>query len=276
MENKEKQVWEEAELTVVQFNDSDVIAASGCDIDGCDEDECATDCFGLGCFAAGTKITMADGSVRNIEDVREGDRILTFDHETGKLTAQEVCIAFAGDCSDHAFSLHFEDGTEVSVVGIHDLFEQESMKYVRISDDHAEEFVGKHFYSIAKKAFVKLSCVTRSVEKTPFYSLYTKYNFNAIANGMLSLPDDVDMHLNLYEFGEDLKINAEVLAADLARYGEYEYSEKTPCSQEEYDEWKLRYLNIIIGKGLATYEDMVATRTGYLQWRLAQACRLVG
>ncbi|HUT21862.1 MAG TPA: polymorphic toxin-type HINT domain-containing protein [Candidatus Bipolaricaulota bacterium] len=36
---------------------------------------------GGGCFAAGTKITMADGSKKNIEDVKEGDEILTFENE---------------------------------------------------------------------------------------------------------------------------------------------------------------------------------------------------
>ncbi|WP_245588490.1 IMP dehydrogenase [Deinococcus pimensis] len=32
--------------------------------------------IGPGCFAAGTRVLMADGSYRNIEDVREGDRVI--------------------------------------------------------------------------------------------------------------------------------------------------------------------------------------------------------
>lgn len=34
-----------------------------------------------GCFIAGTQITLADGSVKNIEDVDAGDEVLTFYHE---------------------------------------------------------------------------------------------------------------------------------------------------------------------------------------------------
>lgn len=34
------------------------------------------------CFVAGTKITMADGNEKNIEDIKEGDIILSFDVET--------------------------------------------------------------------------------------------------------------------------------------------------------------------------------------------------
>jgi len=33
------------------------------------------------CFPAGTKITMSDGSVKNIEDVKSGDKLLTFNEE---------------------------------------------------------------------------------------------------------------------------------------------------------------------------------------------------
>jgi hypothetical protein len=36
---------------------------------------------GGGCFLDGTKITMADGSVKNIEDIKKGDHILTFKDE---------------------------------------------------------------------------------------------------------------------------------------------------------------------------------------------------
>jgi hypothetical protein len=43
---------------------------------------------GGGCFTAGTKIKMADGSYRNIEDVRKGDEILTFENEFAEKTVK--------------------------------------------------------------------------------------------------------------------------------------------------------------------------------------------
>jgi len=265
----EKKSWEDPQVDIVQIDKEKIIAASGCS--GCYTDTCPS-VFSGGCLTAGTKVTMADGSLRNIEEIKEGERIMAFDHETGTLTAQEVYIAFKGEYAEHAFTLHFEDGTELSIVGIHDLFEKESMKYVRISDEHAEEFIGKHFYSIAKKGFVALDSVTRSAEKVEFYSLYPKYNFNSIVNGMLSVPDDVDEHLNIYEFDENLKADAKTLAADLARYGVHEYSENDPCTKEEYNALNLRYLNIIIGKGFATRDELIAQHEEYLI-RCCGACR---
>jgi inosine-5'-monophosphate dehydrogenase len=38
--------------------------------------DCLKSGIGPGCFAAGTRVLMANGSYRNIEDVREGDRVL--------------------------------------------------------------------------------------------------------------------------------------------------------------------------------------------------------
>lgn len=78
------------------------------------------------CFVAGTKITMADGSEKNIEDVAEGDRILSFDEKTKehKETTISAVIAPMRDgvysinnglvkvTSDHPFYIKKADGTE--------------------------------------------------------------------------------------------------------------------------------------------------------------------
>jgi uncharacterized protein YfaS (alpha-2-macroglobulin family) len=47
---------------------------------------------GGGCFLGGTKITMADRTVKNIEDVKIGDKVLTFADETGKSYATEEVV----------------------------------------------------------------------------------------------------------------------------------------------------------------------------------------
>jgi hypothetical protein len=45
---------------------------------------------GGGCFPAGTKITMADGSLQSIEDVKVDDMILAFDFDTNRTTPARV------------------------------------------------------------------------------------------------------------------------------------------------------------------------------------------
>jgi hypothetical protein len=47
------------------------------------------------CFVAGTPITMADGSLRPIEQIAVGDRVLTFDQRRSALVPGVVTRAFA-------------------------------------------------------------------------------------------------------------------------------------------------------------------------------------
>ena len=51
-------------------------------------------CSEASCFLPGTKITMADFSVKNIEEVQMGDKVLSFNETTGKNVGSEVVNKF--------------------------------------------------------------------------------------------------------------------------------------------------------------------------------------
>lgn len=48
------------------------------------------------CFIAGTKVTMGDGSLKNIEDIQVGDIVLSFDFESQSFISTEVIKTFKG------------------------------------------------------------------------------------------------------------------------------------------------------------------------------------
>jgi hypothetical protein len=50
---------------------------------------------GGGCLLAGTEVTMADGSTKNIEDIQVGDRVMSFDFDTGRTVAARVSDTLA-------------------------------------------------------------------------------------------------------------------------------------------------------------------------------------
>jgi len=208
------------------------------------------------CLAAGTQIQMADGTEKNIEDVAAGDQVLTFNHETGVYEPQNVRFSYHGGYTKKPFTLHFDNGSALSVVGLHDLFEEESLKYVPITEENAEDFIGKHFYCAEDSAYVMLESVTYDTEAVDFYTVYTDYNENCIANGMLTLPDDVDSLLNIYEFRQDLTADQTELAKDIAEFGLYEYPENAAYTREQYDALRVKYALIMVGKGLCTAEDI--------------------
>ncbi|SYZ33654.1 Cell wall-associated polypeptide CWBP200 [Propionibacterium australiense] len=51
----------------------------------------------IGCFRAGTQVLMADGTAKNIEDVTEGDQVLSWDPDQGQNTASRVARTFVHD-----------------------------------------------------------------------------------------------------------------------------------------------------------------------------------
>jgi intein/homing endonuclease len=52
------------------------------------------------CFVAGTKITLADGSVKSIEDVQAGDVVATFDLKSGTVVHNVVNAVYSKNVSD--------------------------------------------------------------------------------------------------------------------------------------------------------------------------------
>ncbi len=50
---------------------------------------------GMGCFVEGTSILMADGSSKNIEDIKLGDVVTAFDADSGETDGREVISLFA-------------------------------------------------------------------------------------------------------------------------------------------------------------------------------------
>jgi len=52
------------------------------------------------CFTAGTQILMADGTTKNIEDIRVGDHVTSTDPDTGVTTTQAVAQLFQHDAPD--------------------------------------------------------------------------------------------------------------------------------------------------------------------------------
>jgi len=210
------------------------------------------------CLPAGTRISMTDGTTKNIEEIRLGDRVLTFDHETGKLSSEEICYVYHGGDKAKSFTLSFDGGATLGIVGCHDLLEKESLKYVRISEQNASSFIGKKFYNAATGTWVALQSITHNATPVDFYSIYSAHHLNCAANGMLTVPDDVDFNLNIYELDDNLKADADQLAADIAQYGLSDFTiyPEAAYAYTSLEKLNGKYTNIAIGKGLVTLDQI--------------------
>jgi hypothetical protein len=82
----------------------------------CSSGSCAsTSCS---CFPAGTKVLMADGSRKNIEKVKIGEIVLSYDVELMKFAKSKV-LELESPVREGYYIIEFEDGSELKITNEH-------------------------------------------------------------------------------------------------------------------------------------------------------------
>jgi len=219
-------------------------------------------CFGdAGCFVEGTLITLSDDSTKAVEELKVGDKVKSFNHETGEYESHAINYIYTNIGYLEYFTLVFESGTTLSIYDCHDLFNKEASKYVTISKSNYQEYIYKYFYNTTLNegngGYDRLIDVTFDSNVINYYSIYVTYTTNCIANGMLTCPDDAEYRLNIYSFDENLVADSEQLQADIDTYGLKSFEDcKLIESEEEYKMFDIKYYNIFIGKGLITEREL--------------------
>ncbi len=223
------------------------------------------------CIAAGTLITLADGTQKAVENITESDILLVFDHESGQyVSAPILFIERDGWAEYNVINLEFSNGTTTKLIYEHALFDLTLNKYVYITESNYGEFVG-HEFAVANSennAFesVTLTRAYVATEYTGCYSLVTAYHLNYFIDGMLSIPGGITGLFNYFEYGEGLKYDEEQMQADIEKYGLYTYEDfKEYVSYEVFEyAFAAKYFKVSVGKGLMTYEDILALIERYV------------
>lgn len=210
-----------------------------------------------GCLAAGTLITMADGTKQKVETLKIGDMIRTVDHETGRVSSAPIYSFWAIEGCYGNFILNFEGGVSVSVVQEHCFFAQETNKYEIISYNNANEYIGYSFYSADNAKWLKLLSVEFREEPVTAYYVFTAKHYNHFAEGMLSLDTlDEKSFMYAFDFGENLKFDEVKKDADILQYGLMTIEEMPYVPQDYFDAFNMQYLKIAYGKGLANRQHV--------------------
>lgn len=226
-----------------------------------------------GCFAKGTMITVADGSQIAVENLKEGDNILVFNHTTGGMDVAPVSYIFRDGQKDYeVLTLHFGDATNIDVLFEHGFFDIDSKKYVLINAENAKEFIGHRFYHVAyvdgayENKPVTLSDFNVHTEQTECYSVLTAAHINHIANGMLAVTDDIKGIYNIFELDDAYKYDTEKMAADIEHYGLFTYDDwREYATPEQFEAFNGAYMKVAVGKGLVTIDEIVGYIKRFLQ-----------
>lgn len=138
------------------------------------------------CFVGGTKITLADGSYKNCEDITLDDELLVWDFYKGDYTSAKPLFIQKKKTSPCYNKLTFSDGTVVGYVGhkeYHRIFNQQSGKFTGTASE--ETPIGTITF---KDDRTTPTLVSKEMvyEDVDYYNIITENHYNCFTNGILS------------------------------------------------------------------------------------------
>ena len=225
-----------------------------------------------GCVTGDTLVTLADGTQKRIDQVTYADQILVWNFYTG-----EYDVATSAALVNHGYDyyevtkLMFSDGTELKFIGAHGVFHGDSKSFVDITSDNVSSYVGEAFLKANANGFEEVTLVDYevAVQYEESWTIVSEKHYNAILNGMFTanpsviaaFPDAGVPQLEPYEAFEitdDLKFDEVKMIADIETYGLYTYEEFADyISYEKFEAWNIAALKVVVGKGYATYDDVL-------------------
>ncbi len=216
------------------------------------------------CVVKGTLITMADGTVKPVEQVQPGEELLVWNMETGRYDSSPVVFNHADPEREYRV-LHvcFSDGTEVAVVYEQGFFDSTLGKYVYINENTWEDYISHQFIRQGDLrgntwVTVTLTKVWTETKKTEVYSPGTFCHLCVYANGILSVAADTNALTNIFEVDPGvMAYDREKMQADIERYGLLTYEDfKDLIPEEIFYAFNAAWMNVSIGKGLITWEEI--------------------
>lgn len=219
------------------------------------------------CVAAGTLITLADGTQKAVEDLTGNEMLLVWNMQTGTFDSAPILFIDSDPAAEYSvINLYFSDGTQTKVISEHGFWDHDLNEYVYLDKD-AAQYIG-HWFNILSTdedgsrvtEKVQLVNVVIQNEYTVAYSPVTYGHLCYYVNGMLSMPGGIEGLFNIFEAdAETMKYDEAQMQADIAQYGLFtyeEFAEIFPISEEVFEAFNGQYLKVAMGKGLIDAEGL--------------------
>lgn len=224
------------------------------------------------CIVEGTLITLADGTQKKVEDLLPADKVLVFNHYTGKYEACELWsnIHAGNEAAWYVITyLYFSDGTKFGITYEHGLFDKTLNKYVYFNSDNANEFIGHKFVKVGNvngqfvSGEVTLLGWENVTEYVRVYSPTSVFIMDIVTNDLLSItawPTNSDGFTNIFAYDDNMKINSEAMQADIEQFDLYTYEDfKGLMDETVFNALPWKYLKVAVGKGQITWEEILYT-----------------
>lgn len=160
---------------------------------------------GIACLVEGTKIKLANGKYKNIEDIRYDDLIMTYSYDLGKVVFEYPIWIETENESDSYQKITFSDGTILKTVGEHGIYSVDERKYVSVMDRdrfHVGTKVIK-FDENNNKQVVKVTKIEQVNELVKYYHVTANRYHNVLSNDILTT-DAFLVVSNMFSFDENI------------------------------------------------------------------------
>ena len=160
---------------------------------------------GNSCLVEGTKVLLANGKYKNIEDITYYDLLAVWNYDEGKIT-YEYPIWIEKPKTTNRYQLNiFSDGTTLKTVGFHGIYNYDLNRFVSV-DNKEEFYIGATVAKInnGKIEKVKVENIEIVNEEVNYYHVVSSRYYNIISNDILTTDGTVAIS-NLYGFDENIK-----------------------------------------------------------------------
>ena len=157
------------------------------------------------CLIKGTKIRLANGLVKNIENINYTDLLQVWDYEKGGITYEyPIWIEKEGVTTSYQLT-RFSDGTTLKTTGYHGIFSIDKNMFVSV-DDIDNFKVGTKVAKVDRKGkiyTVSVESIEIINEVVKYYHVVSTRYYNIIANDFLTTDGTVILS-NLYGFDKNI------------------------------------------------------------------------
>ena len=223
-----------------------------------------------GCFTPDTLITLADGTQKRVDELTFTDKILAWDFFTGTYVEKEISLLVNhGDALYRIANLRFSDGAMLRIIAEHGIFDYDLNKFVYITADNMNEYVGHRFVKYAADGSYDIVTLVKAYETeeyTSAWSVSSAITSNAFASGLLTVAPPEDFY-NWIAMDGKLTYDVEQFQKDVETYGLYTYDDfKDYVTYEQFVAWNGAYLKVAVEKGYFTFDYILELIELYKGW----------
>lgn len=157
------------------------------------------------CLVEGTKVKLANGKEKNIEDITYEDLLLVWSYDEGRVVEEYPLWIEKGKRTVEYYKITFSDSSTIGIFKDHAFFSSDENKFVNFKNKDSFH-VGTHILKVTKDNKLKEVSVTKieevQEEKGYYFVASTRY-YNIISDDFITTDAYTDI-TNLYPFNDNI------------------------------------------------------------------------